>query len=156
MEHGQGAHRWQWRQECDANRQGREHPLLHQLYFLVEMSHSSAQSGRTCLQIWELMNEIWYDERNLVSFCKVLGKFSYKKFKVNGLSPQWYWISYQGHILRNLPHKLLALCWVLSSLVDPCWEICHAPKIKITYTPHICAASTLEVQHLPQNILLLN
>jgi len=28
-----------------------------------------------------LMNEIWYDERNLASFCKVLGKFSYKNSK---------------------------------------------------------------------------
>ena len=45
------------------------------------------------------MNEIWYNERNLVSFCKVLGKFSYKKFKINSLSPQWCWISYQGHML---------------------------------------------------------
>ena len=27
------------------------------------------------------MNEIWYDEGNLASFCKVLGKFSYKNSK---------------------------------------------------------------------------
>ena len=64
-------------------------------------------------------------------------------------------------LIKNLPHKLLALCWVLSSLVDPCWEIYHVPKIKITYTPHICAASILEVRkkhvfHLPQNVLLLH
>ena len=43
-------------------------------------------------------------------------------------------------LIKNLPHKLLAL-----SFVDLCWEIYHAPKIKITNTPHICAASTLEV-----------
>jgi hypothetical protein len=28
----------------------------------------------------------------------------------------------------------------------PCCEIYHAPKIKITYAPHICAASMLEVR----------
>ena len=27
------------------------------------------------------MNEVWYDEGNLASFCKVLGKFSYKNSK---------------------------------------------------------------------------
>jgi hypothetical protein len=38
---------------------------------------------------------------------------------------------------------LLLLCWVWSSLVDPCWEIYHAPKIKITHTPHAHATPTL-------------
>ena len=49
-------------------------------------------------------------------------------------------------LIKNLPHKLLALCRVLSSLVDPCSEIYHVPKIKITCMPHICAASILEVR----------
>ena len=50
----------------------------------------------------KLMNEIWYDEGNLASFCKVLEKISYKKFKINSLSPRWYWNSYQGHMLVSL------------------------------------------------------
>ena len=29
---------------------------------------------------------------------KCLGNFLIKKIKINSLSPQWYWISYQGHI----------------------------------------------------------
>jgi hypothetical protein len=55
----------------------------------------------------------------------------------------------------------LLLCWVCSSLVDPYWEIYHAPKIKITYTSHAHAAPTLGVQkklasfHPLQNVLLL-
>ena len=34
----------------------------------------------------------------------------------------------------------------LVKFCDPCWDTYHAPKIKITYTPHIYAASTLEVR----------
>ena len=39
----------------------------------------------------------------------------------------------------------LLLYWVWSSLVDPCWEIYHTLKIKITYTPHTHVAPTLGV-----------
>jgi hypothetical protein len=38
--------------------------------------------------------------------------------------------------LGKLPNICcLLLHWVLSSFVDALWEICHALKIKITYTP---------------------
>ena len=47
----------------------------------------------------------------------------------------------------------LLLYRVWSSLVDPCWEIYHTPKIKITYTLHMCAASTLEVR---KNMLFIH
>ena len=40
----------------------------------------------------------------------------------------------------------LFLCWALSNFVDPCWEIYHILKIKITYTPpKICTTPTLGV-----------
>ena len=55
----------------------------------------------------------------------------------------------------------LLLYWVWSSLVDPWWEIYHAPKIKIMYTSHTHAAPVLGYAqtcfHLdPQKILLLH
>ena len=70
------------------------------------------------------MNKIWYDERNLAPFCKVLEKFYYKKFKVNSLSVQWCWISYQSHILVSLKifHisclLFVEFCQVLLTLVE--------------------------------------
>ena len=94
------------------------------------------------------MNEIWHNEKNLASFCKILEKFSYKKSKsiaylLDDIKFPTKAICYHK---KNLPHKLFILCWILSRLVDPYWEIYHAPNIKIAYTPHICAAFGLKVR----------
>jgi hypothetical protein len=56
--------------------------------------------------------------------------------------------SYQGQntMLKTFHICCLSLYWALPNFVDPCWEIYHAPKIKITYTlPNKCYASTQEV-----------
>ena len=47
--------------------------------------------------------------------------------------------------LGNLLHILLVIVLSLVKLCDPCWEIYHALKIKITYTPHISVAPTLGI-----------
>jgi len=59
-------------------------------------------------------------------------------------------ISYQGQIscymLKTFHICYLILYWGLSDFVDLCWEIYHAPKIIVTYSPpNICYTSTLEV-----------
>jgi hypothetical protein len=36
--------------------------------------------------------------------------------------------------ILSLPHMLLVFVLSLVKFVDPCWEIYHAPKVKITYT----------------------
>ena len=48
----------------------------------------------------------------LLLFANCLGNFLKKKFKINSLSPQWYWISYQGHMLLLLKtfHISCLLC----------------------------------------------
>ena len=46
----------------------------------------------------------------------------------------------------NLLYMLLAIVLSLVKPCDPCWEIYHALKIKIMYTPHIPAAPTLGVR----------
>ena len=96
---------------------------------------------------------VWYSSglEILPVLVKVLGEFVFEKNIINHSITYSLVVinSYQSHIricrIQTF-HMLLALCWVLSSLVDPCWEIYHAPKIKSTYTPHICVASTLEVR----------
>jgi hypothetical protein len=71
------------------------------------------------------------------------------------------------HIIRlgKLPHMCyLLLHWVLSSFVDILWEVCHALKIKITYTPptYSCCSYTKSTKkhafHLdpPKNVPLLH
>ena len=70
-----------------------------------------------------MINEIWYDEKNIASFCKVFGKFSYKKFKINSLSPQWYWISYQSYMLVSL--KIFNISCLL------CVEFCQVLLILV-------------------------
>jgi hypothetical protein len=73
------------------------------------------------------------------------------------------WIPPEPYMLFMLG-KLLHICclllhWVLSSFVNTLWEVCHALKIKITYTLHIPVAPTLGVRknmpYLPKNVLLL-
>ena len=58
-------------------------------------------------------------------------------------------MSYQSQIwyidMENLLHILLVIVLSLVKPCDLCWEIYHALKIKITYTPHISAAPTLGV-----------
>ena len=49
--------------------------------------------------------------------------------------------------LGNLLLILLATALSLVKPCDPCWEIYHALKIKITYTPHISAAPTPGVRN---------
>ena len=50
------------------------------------------------------------------------------------------------YILKPFYFCCLLLHWVLSSFVDPCQEIYHAFKTKITYTPpNICITPTLGV-----------
>ena len=70
--------------------------------------------------------------------------------EINSLtSPQWWDFLPRPNImlfLKTLHICYLSLYWALSNFVDPCSEIYHASKIKITYTPpNICYTSTLEV-----------
>ena len=66
--------------------------------------------------------------------------------------------------LEKLPHICcLLLLWVFVKLCWPLWEVCHALKIKIMYTPQIPTAPTLGVRKtcLPsrstkKNVLLLH
>ena len=61
-------------------------------------------------------------------------------------------------LVRSGPMEGCPRQWLSTALST---QIYHAPKIKITCTPHICAASILEVRkkhvfHPPQNVMLLH
>jgi len=55
-------------------------------------------------------------------------------------------IPYIFRLGKLYTYMLLVIVLSLVKPCDPCWEIYHAPKIKIIYTPHIDAASTLKVR----------
>jgi hypothetical protein len=58
-------------------------------------------------------------------------------------------IFHQSHIWSYMLQAFYIAAYFVLSFVkfcDPCREIFHAPKIKITYMPYIIAASTLEVR----------
>ena len=58
------------------------------------------------------MNKIWYDKRNIASFCKVLEKISNKNSKSIACLLDDVEFPTKGPyvIIKNLPHKLLVLC----------------------------------------------
>jgi hypothetical protein len=102
--------------------------------------------GQSC---WLSCCEVWYSSNlEILPFLfKVLGKYVLMKMLQN------HSITYSSHgeqfLLRsNITSRkfqafhtcCLLLYWVRSSLIDPCWEIYHAPKIKITHT-HIYMCS---------------
>ena len=103
--------------------------------------------GQSC---WLSCCEVWNSSNlEILPFLfKVLGEFVLIKYKTKvSHTPQ-----FGEQFLRKLNMtscKFQAfhiccrlLCWVWSSLIDHCWEIYHAPKIKITYTPHTHATPT--------------
>ena len=86
---------------------------------------------------------------------KVLGEFSFAKIKIKKIHRLTYSsmvteiptkAKISCYILKPFYFCCLLLHWVLSSFVDPCQEIYHAFKTKITYTPpNICITPTLGV-----------
>jgi hypothetical protein len=97
---------------------------------------------------WLSCYEVWYssDLETLGTWRICFDKNCYKTIVSHTL--QLVSNSYQSQIwhLASFNMSCLLLCWVWSSLVDPCWEIYHAPKINITYTLHTHAAPTLGVR----------
>jgi hypothetical protein len=106
--------------------------------------------GQSC---WLSCYEVWYssDLEILPFLFKVFGEFILIKYKtIVSHTPQLVSNSYQIQIwyLAKFKPSTYAACYCVefwSSRVDPCWEIYHAPKIKITYTPHTHAAPTLGI-----------
>jgi hypothetical protein len=109
-------------------------------------------SNRTIMWTKLLWGVIWFWLRNPTISIQGTWRICFEKncYKtIVSRSPQLVSNSYQSQIWHLASFKpsicYLLLCWVWSSLVDPCWEIYHAPKIKITHTPHTHAAPILGV-----------
>ena len=111
----------------------------------------------------QIMNEIWCDEGNLASFCKVLGKFSYKNSRSIAC------------LLDDIEFPTKAICYhqktfhigcllcvefsqVLLTLVK---RFIMLPRLRSrTRLSYICCFYTGSTQkhalHPPQNVLLLH
>ena len=87
--------------------------------------------------------------KEILSFlCKLLEISCFNKTSklIASLLLWWNFLPRPNIMLKTFHICYLSLFWALSNFVDPCWEIYHALKIKMTYTPpNTCYTSTLEV-----------
>jgi hypothetical protein len=112
-------------------------PRLHSYYLWTTYHRESMLSKK-------LMNEIWYDERNLASLCKVLGNFIFQKFK-NSKSIAWllddakFLQKPYDDPIENLTHMLLDFALSLVKLfVTFLRNISYSHNQYHVHSTHIC------------------